>query len=62
MCPAGNNIKDEDNSPKILNDKNHLVSSQKFIQVIRIVRYINGINITTGTAGNVIMVTMIIIT
>ena len=27
----GNNNKDEDNSPKTLNDKNHQASSQKFI-------------------------------
>ena len=27
---CGNNNKDEDNSPKTLNDKNHLASSQKF--------------------------------
>ena len=29
-----NNNKDEDNSPKTLNDKNHLASSQKFGQLI----------------------------
>ena len=29
---CGNNNKDEDNSPKTLNDKNHQASSQKFIQ------------------------------
>ena len=29
-----NNNKDEDNSPKTLNDKNHQVSSQKFRQLI----------------------------
>ena len=29
---CGNNNKDEDNSPKTLNDKNHKVSSQKFRQ------------------------------
>ena len=29
---CGNNNKDEDNSPKILHDKNHQVSSQKFRQ------------------------------
>ncbi len=28
----GNNNKDEDNSPKTLNDKNHQASSQKFRQ------------------------------
>ena len=28
-----NNNKDEDNSPKILNDKNHQASSQKFRQL-----------------------------
>ena len=27
---CGNNNKNEDNSPKILNDKNHQASSQKF--------------------------------
>ena len=27
---CGNNNKDEDNSPKTLNDKNHQASSQKF--------------------------------
>ena len=30
---CGNNNKDEDNSPKILNDKNHQASSQKFRQL-----------------------------
>ena len=30
---CGNNNKDEDNSPKTLNDKNHQASSQKFRQV-----------------------------
>ena len=30
----GNNNKDEDNSPKTLNDKNHQASSQKFRQLI----------------------------
>ena len=46
MCPAeegwriyqpkrcGNNNKDEDNSPKNLNDKNKQASSQKFRQLI----------------------------
>ncbi len=29
---CGNNYKDEDNSPKTLNDKNHQASSQKFRQ------------------------------
>ena len=29
-----NNNKDEDNSPKILNDKNHQASSQKFTQLL----------------------------
>ena len=29
---CGNNNKDEDNSPKTLNDKNHQASSQKFRQ------------------------------
>ena len=31
---CGNNNKDEDNSPKTLNDKNQLASSQKFRQLI----------------------------
>ena len=31
---CGNNNKDEDNSPKTLNDKNHQASSQKFGQLI----------------------------
>ena len=30
----GNNNKDEDNSPKTLNDENHQASSQKFRQLI----------------------------
>ena len=30
---CGNNNKDEDNSPKSLNDKNHQASSQKFRQL-----------------------------
>ena len=30
---CGNNNKDEDNSPKNLNDKNHQASSQKFRQL-----------------------------
>ena len=30
ICPAGYNNKDEDNSPKTLNDKNQQASSQKF--------------------------------
>ena len=39
MCPTGhcgnnNNDKDEDNSPKTLNDKNHQASSQKFKQLL----------------------------
>ena len=33
---CGNNNKDEDNSPKTLNDKNHQASSQKFRQLIGI--------------------------
>ena len=32
--PCGNNNKDEDNSPKTLNDKNYHASSQKFRQLI----------------------------
>ena len=32
---CGNNNKDEDNSPKNLNDKNQQASSQKFRQLIR---------------------------
>ncbi len=31
---CGNNNKDEDNSPKTLNDKNHQASSQKFRQLL----------------------------
>ena len=31
---CGNNNKDEDNSPKTLNDKNHQALSQKFRQLI----------------------------
>ena len=31
---CGNNNKDEDNSPKTLNDKNHQASSQKFRQLV----------------------------
>ena len=30
---CGNNNKDEDNSPKTLNDRNHQASSQKFRQL-----------------------------
>ena len=37
---CGNNNKDEDNSPKTLNDKNHQSSSQKFRQLIRDQLYI----------------------
>ena len=33
---CGNNNKDEDNSPKILNDKNQQASSQKFRQLKQI--------------------------
>ncbi len=33
---CGNNNKDEDNSPKTLNDKNQLASSQKFRQLNRV--------------------------
>ena len=33
---CGNNNKDEDNSPKTLNDKNHQASSQKFRQLTTI--------------------------
>ena len=33
---CGNNNKDEDNSPKTLNYKNHQASSQKFRQLIKI--------------------------
>ena len=32
---CGNNNKDEDNSPKTLNDKNHQAQSQKFRQLIK---------------------------
>ena len=38
---CGNNNKDEDNSPKTLNDKNHQVSSQKFRQLMFILQFIN---------------------
>ena len=34
---CGNNNKDEDNSPKTLNDKNHQASSQKFRQLTAII-------------------------
>ena len=33
---CGNNKKDEDNSPKTLNDENHQASSQKFKQELRL--------------------------
>ena len=33
-CGNNNNNKDEDNSPKTLNEENHLASSQKFRQLI----------------------------
>ena len=33
---VGNKNKDEDNSPKILNDKNHQAPSQKFRQLIQL--------------------------
>ena len=36
---CGNNNNDEDNSPKILNDKNHQASSQKFGKLLA--KYIN---------------------
>ena len=43
---CGNNNKDEDNSLKTLNDKNQQASSQKFRQLISILRlYTNQINI-----------------
>ena len=42
---CGNNNKDEDNSPKNLNDKNQQASSQKFRQLI-VERYQNKILIT----------------
>ena len=35
---CGNNNKDEDNSPKNLNDKNQQASSQKFRQIITFVK------------------------
>ena len=38
---CGNNNKDEDNSPKSLNDKNQQASSQKFKQLIIIIMIIN---------------------
>ena len=34
---CGNNNKDEDNSPKTLNDKNHQASCQKFRQLVFLV-------------------------
>ena len=34
---CGNNNKDEDNSPKTLNDKNQQASSQKFRQLIDLI-------------------------
>ena len=37
---CGNNNKDEDNSPKTLNDKNHQASSQKFRQLISFIAII----------------------
>ena len=38
---GGNNNKDEDNSPRTLNDKNHQASSQKFWQLtISYIKYI----------------------
>ena len=37
---CGNNNKDEDNSPKTLNDKNHQASSEKFRQLINILLWI----------------------
>ena len=37
---CGNNNKDEDNSPKTLNDKNHQVSSQKFRQLLNFLQTI----------------------
>ncbi len=33
---CGNNDKEEDNSPKTLNDKNHQASSQKFTQLFNV--------------------------
>ena len=36
---CGNNSKDEVNSPKTLNDKNHPNSSQKFRQLLILVRH-----------------------
>ena len=38
---CGNNNKDEDNSPKNLNDKNQQASSQKFRQLIEIDSLLN---------------------
>ena len=42
---CGNNNKDEDNSPKILNDKNKQASSQKFRQLIVFFFGLNWFNI-----------------
>ena len=41
---CGNNNKDEDNSMKTLNDKNHQASSQKFRQLIENNQKVNKIN------------------
>ena len=38
---GGNNNKDEDNSPKTFNDKNHQASSKKFRQLIDNCNYRN---------------------
>ena len=40
---CGNNNKDEDNSPKTLNDKNQQASSQKFRQLTRRLFYLPSI-------------------
>ena len=46
---CGNNNKDEDNSPKILNDKNHQASSQKFRQHLKKARGRIGRNVVEIT-------------
>ena len=54
---CGNNNKDEDNSPKTLNDKNQLASSEKFRQRMSLYEameynYTTTITITTANANN----------
>ena len=45
--PCGNNNKDEDNSPKTLNNKNHQASSQKFWQLIKVCYIRNFVSISS---------------